>query len=105
MAVYFHSQPPLIGIDMSIVTFRLLEIGGLLYFPLTYWMLSNPLIFGNKVSSINYQSEVIRTGHQVLSPELGKYGLDPATVVLVAWLLILALWFMRKTYLVSSYLI
>ena len=54
MVAYFHSQPPLIGIDMSVVTFRLLEWGSLLYLPMSYWMLSNPQIFSNKVSPLQH---------------------------------------------------
>ena len=90
---------------MSIITFGLLELGGFLYFPLTYWMVSSPLIFGNKVSPISYQRDIIRAEHPVFSSELENYSIDPPTLILIAWLLVLVLWFVRKTYLVGHKLI
>lgn len=85
---YYYKQPPMFDDAMTRNTLRILNWAPLLYCLFGYWMIGNNQIFSNLVFPIDHSTDVIKSGHTIVS-DVERIAWDQSLPLLVLGLLLL----------------
>jgi len=64
---YYYRQPPAFDEKMTMNTLRILQWAPMVYMLMSYWMLTNNQIFDNVVYPVEKVTDVLRSGHTIIS--------------------------------------